>query len=225
MQRLVILYVSVFLLMGLGITPAWAIGVDDLPNFSTDTWILDQADILSRVNEGKISSSLKNLAKETGNQVRIVTIRHLNYGETIDSFADQLFTNWFPTPAEQTNQTLLVLDSVTNNTAIRTGENVKNTMSDKIASSVANDNIGVALREGNKYNEAFLSASDRLVAVLSGEPDPGAPEIQDNINTEGTFTAAEDTKKGSATIWVIGLLIVATIIPMATYFFYVGFSN
>ncbi len=225
MQRLIILIISVFFLLGLGIAPVGATGVYDLPSLSDNTWVIDQADILSRVNEGKINSNLKNLAETTGNEVRMVTIRRLDYGETIDSFADELFTTWFPTEAEQANQTLLVLDSVTNNATIRTGENVKTIMSDEIASSVAIDNIGVPLREGNKYNQAFVSAGDRLVAVLSGEPDPGAPEIQDKINTEGTFTAAEETQQGSATIWVVVLLVLATVIPMATYFFYVGFSN
>ena len=81
------------------------------------------------------------------------------------------------------------------------------------------------MREGNKYNQAFLDASDRLGVILSGQPDPGPPIVQEKINTEGTFTKAEDTDQGSATVWVIGLLVVATIIPMATYFFYVGFSN
>lgn len=40
------------------------------------------------------------------------------------------------------------------------------------------------LRKGDKYNEAFIAASDRISAVLSGEPDPGPPLEQDNISVE-----------------------------------------
>jgi uncharacterized protein len=60
-----------------------------------------------------------------------------------------------------------------------------------------------------------------LAAVLSGEPDPGPPIVENKISAESTFTKAEDTDRGSATILVVVLLILATVIPMLTYFAYV----
>jgi uncharacterized protein len=67
-----------------------------------------------------------------------------------------------------------------------------------------------------------LDVSDRIVAILSGKPDPGPPEIVDNIQVESTFASSEETAKerGNSTAWVIGLLIAATVIPMATYYIY-----
>ena len=85
--------------------------------------------------------------------------------------------------------------------------------------------MGYNIRKGNKYNQAFNEAGDRLVAVLSGQEDPGPPVIEDEIQTEGTFTSAEDTDDGSATVWVIGFLIVATVVPMVTYYWYVGIGG
>ncbi len=41
---------------------------------------------------------------------------------------------------------------------------------------------------------------------------------------EGTFTKAEDTDQENATAWIIGLLIAATVIPMATYYIYLVFQ-
>ena len=225
LQRLIVPLALIFAL-GVLAHPAYATGVKDLPNLGNDSaGVVDQAEVISRINEGKLNNTLKKLAKDTGNGVSLVAIRRLDYGETIDSFADKLFNTWFPTPEARANQTLLVVDSLTNNVAIRTGEAVKEVMGDDIAQSVAVDTVGVPLREDSKYNQALLDASDRLVAVLSGNPDPGPPEVQDTLNIEGTFTAAEDTDAGNATIWVIGLLIVATIIPMATYYLFVGTSN
>lgn len=78
----------------------------------------------------------------------------------------------------------------------------------------------VPLRNGNKYNQAFLDASDRLAAVLSGEADPGPPVVETAIQTEGTFARAEETDDRSATVIVVALLAAATIIPMATYYIY-----
>ncbi|MBD2410329.1 beta-propeller domain-containing protein, methanol dehydrogenase [Nostoc calcicola FACHB-389] len=222
--RLILPLVTLILAASLFSAPALATGVYQIPNLTSgnDTWVLDQGEVISRVNEGKISSAFDDLAKQTGNQVRIVTIRHFDYGETAESFTKELFEKWFPTKEAQGNQTLLVLDTATNNTAIITGDRVKSLLTDSIAESVADETLSIPLRQGNKYNQAFLDTSDRLVAVLSGKPDPGPPEINDNVQVEGTFKNAEETKavQGNATAWVIGLLIAATVIPMATYYIY-----
>ena len=204
--------------------PAFATGVYSIPNLTSDTWVVDEADLISRFNEGKISTAFDELAKQTGNEVRIVTIRRLDYGETPESFAKALFEKWFPTKEAQSNQTLLAIDSVTNGTAIVTGDKVKSVMSDDIAQSVASETVLVPLRNGNKYNQALLDAQERIVTVLSGEPDPGPPVVIDDVQTEGTFTKAEETDRPNATAWVIGLLIAATVIPMATYYIYLVFQ-
>lgn len=221
-QRLILPLALMILATQLAAYPAGATGVYQMPKVSAGdrTWVVDQADVLSRVNEGKISNILENLANQTGKEVRIVTIRRLDYGETPESFTKDLFETWFPASDAQANQTLLVIDTVTNGIGIRTGEQVKTLLPDSIAQSVTSETMLAPLREGEKYNQAFLDASDRLAAVLSGKPDPGPPQIAE-IQTEGTFKKAEETDANNATVWVIGLLLAATIIPMATYYLYV----
>ena len=210
----------------MAVLPALATGVYEMPVLSAGdrTWVFDKGDVLSRSSESNISSVLDNLENQTGKQVRLVTIRRLDYGETTATFTDQLFEQWFPTKEDQTNQILLVLDTVTNSAAIRTGEGVKSLLTDEIAQSVAGETVQVPLREANKYNEAFAAASTRIATVLSGEPDPGAPQVVDNIQVEGTFKKAEETDQGNATVVVVVLLVLATVIPMVTYFWYQGFS-
>ncbi|ARV60854.1 beta-propeller domain-containing protein, methanol dehydrogenase [Nostocales cyanobacterium HT-58-2] len=225
-QRLLLSIVMVLLASLSFATSASATGVYEIPTITSGdrTWVVDQAEVISRINEGKISNALENLANQTGNEVRIVTVRRLDYGETPESFTKALFEKWFPTKEAQANQTILMIDTVTNGTAIITGDKIKSLMPDETASSVANETVMAPLRDGNKYNQAFLDASDRLFAVLSGEPDPGPPQIVDKVQVEGTFTKAKDTDKGNATAWVVGLLIAATIIPMATYYIYQVFQ-
>lgn len=226
----VILSIGVLVLAaGLFVAPAKATGVYQMPNLSagSPTWVVDDAEVLSIVTKNKIKKTLENLAQETGNEVRLVTIRRLDYGETAASFTEKLFDKWFPTPEDGANQTLLVLDTLTNNDGIATGEGVKSIMSDEIAESVANETVQVPLRQGNKYNEALVAASDRLNAVLSGQPDPGPPEVTvgEDIQVARTFKTAEETDDKSATTIVIVMLVVATIVPMATYFWYQSFSG
>lgn len=218
--------IACVIIMGMGVPSALATSVYDIPPLAADTWVVDEGEVISRINEGKISEALADLAQQTGKQVRFVTIHRLDYGETAQSFTNDLFKQWFPDPSSQANQVILMLDTVTNNSAIVSGDGVKSLLSDDIANSVANETLLFPLRDGDKYNQAFLGASDRLVAVLSGQPDPGPPEIKDNTQVEGTYLTAEESeeKRGNSTAWVIGLLIAATIIPMATYYIYLVFA-
>ena len=216
---------ALFLLLGIGTTTASATGVYDLPVVSAgeDVWVYDNADTISRTTENQLSSTFKNLAKNTGNEVRMVVINRIDYGDTIESLTDGIFQKWYPTAEEQTNQTLLVLDTLTNRTAIKTGTEVSNLLTNDISESVVKETLIEPLRN-LQYNQALFDASDRIVAVLSGLEDPGPPEIKE-VNIEGTFTTAEETDDRSAAIWTIVLLILATVIPMVTYFWYVGFPG
>ena len=206
--------------------PAIATGLFDLPDFDANrVWVVDTANAISNANQSKLTKDLQELATKTGQQVRMVAVRRLDYGETVDSLAKEIFAAWYPTPEAQANQTLIVMDTLTNKATIRTGEAAKGLVNDDIANSIIDDTVGYNIRKGGKYNQAFIDAGDRLTAVLSGQEDPGPPAIEDEIQIEGTFTKAEDTDQGSATVWIIGFLIVATVIPMATYYWYVGLGN
>ncbi|MBD2094019.1 TPM domain-containing protein [Trichocoleus sp. FACHB-591] len=222
LQRLVLCLAVVMLAVQLVASPASATGIYEMPSSPPQTLLLDQADVISRLNEGKITKELEDLSQQTGNEVHLVVIRRLDYDESPEGFTNKLFEKWFPTPEAQAKQTLLVLDKVTNQAAIRTGDQVKAVMSDAIATSVAQETLLVPLVQGDNYNQAFLDVSDRLVAVLSGRPDPGPPQVVDNVRVEGTFATAEKTEqeRGNSLVWVVGLLVAATVIPMATYYFY-----
>jgi len=160
--------ILVLLLAWMNPQPAQATGVYQMPVVKSGeaTWVLDKGDVISRLNEGKLSNQLSELAQETGNEVRLVTIRRLDYGETIESFTQDLFEKWFPTAEEQSHQVLLVLDVVTNNSAIRTGEGTEDLLSQEMAESVSSETIQVPLRNGDRYNRAFLAAGDRLTTIF-----------------------------------------------------------
>lgn len=203
-------------------TPAIATGLFDLPTFDAErVWVVDQSNEISLDTENKLSSKFQDLAAQTGQDLRMIAIRRLDYGETINNLADEIFANWYPDPSAQANQTLLVIDTLTNTTAIRTGEAAAKLVNPEIIQSVIDDTVGYNLRAGNKYNQALLDAGDRLSVILSGQADPGPAEVEEEIQVEGTFTKAEDTDAGFAWTWVIVLLVLATVIPMVTYFWYV----
>jgi len=210
------------LLLILPLQSAQATAVFDLPIISagSDTWVVDEANVISRLNETNLTSSSQELASTTGFEVRYVTLRHLDFGQTIENFADQLFSAWFNDPEAQANQVLVVLDTVTNNAAVRTGATAQAQLSPEIANSVAQATMMAPLIDGDKYNQAFEDAKNRLVAVLSGQPDPGAPNLVAAIDVDRNFATAEETEanRSNTTTLVIVLLVLATVIPMVTYY-------
>ncbi len=229
LRQLVCFAAVAFFSLPLFITPALATSLYSMPQtLKSGTWVVDEASQISRINEGKISSSLSQLATDTGNEVRFVTIHRLDYGETAQSFADKLAEQWFPTPEARSNQTVIVLDDVTNDIGISVGDDAASIVTPDLAQSIVGQTMKVPLLQGNQYNLAFNSATERLVAVLSGEPDPGPPEAYDDtVDTERTFATAEETEatRGSSTTIVIVLLIAATVIPMATYYWYMSIGG
>ncbi|MEB3292775.1 MAG: TPM domain-containing protein [Synechococcales bacterium] len=204
--------------------PAIATNLSDLPA-APEAHVVDNASILSLSTEGQINSSLKDLQSQVGQEVYIVTVRGLDYDETSQSFTEKLFQAWFPEPSDQAKTTLLLIDSQTDDTGIVTGPAVKSVMSDAIATSVAKETVLVPLKFGNRYNQSMLDANERLVTVLSGKADPGAPDMKETVNVESTFATPEETEQSNATVWVIVLLVLATAIPMATYYLYLYLGN
>jgi uncharacterized protein len=224
LHRLLLPLIVAIFALGIFTLPAQATALYEVPTVSAGvpTWIIDKADVLSLSTESKVKGTLEQLAKNTGKEVRFVTIHRLDYGDTIQTFTDKLFKKWFPTEADRANQALIVLDNVTNTIGIQTGKETQSILTPAIATSIITETMPAPLRDGNKYNQAFGDAADRLVAVLSGQPDPGPPVMISTPELGRTYLKAEETEanRTNFTIVVIGLLIAATVIPMATWWWY-----
>jgi uncharacterized protein len=203
--------------------PAYATSVQEIPRPTSEEplWVVDEGEVLSRITEGALNKNLSNFAQDSGNELHVITIHRLDYGETTESFAQTLLERWFPDVDVRANRAVLVLDTVTSNASLAAGDRIETTLTEEIATSVVDETLGIPLRQG-RYNQALQAASDRLLAVLSGQPDPGPPKVIENVNVEGTYATAEETEmnRANSTVWVIGLLVAATVIPMATYYLY-----
>jgi uncharacterized protein len=223
-SRLGMLFAVTLALWQLWLYPAAATALYEIPSISkgVPTWSIDKADILSLSTKTKINGSLEKLAKSTGQEVRFVTLHRFDYGDTAQTFAEKIFKKWFPTEEDQANQMLVVLDDLTNTTGVVTGSGLQETMTEAIATSIAQETMLAPLRQGNRYNQAFSDGVDRIVTVLSGQPDPGPPVIKEAEVAGSTYLTAEETaaNRGSFTAIVVILLIAATVIPMATWWWY-----
>jgi uncharacterized protein len=68
------------------------------------------------------------------------------------------------------------------------------------------------------YNQSVNEGLARLEAVLRGNPDPGAPLLAVEETETSNYATREETEASSSNVVVIILLVLATLLPMATYY-------
>ena len=77
--------------------------------------------------------------------------------------------------------------------------------------------MSAPLRGGDRYRQATLDGINRLATVLSGGEDPGPPEEIVRTTLPTNIPTQEETESSNATTWIVVLLVLGTIIPMATW--------
>jgi len=202
---------------------AWATSLYQLPAAPTEaTWVLDEPEVLSRLTAIQLRDDLKAIAQDTGTEVRMVIIARVEYGQTIQEFMDDLLQTWYPTPAQQVNKVLVGLDVLSNSTAIAVGAGSNPRLDPDTIASIANTTLAYPARDGGRYNQALYDTKQRLGAILAGQPDPGEPQVAEEVlnNVNRTYATAEETEGSNATTIVIVVLVIATVVPMVTYFAY-----
>ncbi|MEN9208292.1 MAG: TPM domain-containing protein [Gloeomargarita sp. GMQP_bins_120] len=202
-----------------GMAAAQATAVSDLPATPPASWVFDEADVFSPSTVNQVNRILTQLSQDTGFQVHVVSLRRLDYGETANSFGEKLFQRWFPDGGAR--QVLVTLVARTATADLQAGAEVLPLLPSATAVSVVEETLLKPVRN-NVYNLALVNTVARLQAILSGQPDPGPPP-EEVERIEGTFATAAETRQ-SRDIWtavVIVLLILATVIPMVTYYWYV----
>ncbi|MDX1977832.1 MAG: TPM domain-containing protein [Pseudanabaenaceae cyanobacterium bins.68] len=213
LARLFCLILSVVFLWS---TPAIASEPSDLPELNEiepNTWVIDFANALSPYTETQVNQKLAQLNANTQAAVRFVTVQRIDFGQPVQEFAQQLFDRWFPEDAA--NQTLVLIATEDRRSAIVQGEQAKSLVTEPIAQSIASETVFFPTQKA-EFNKAVTDGSDRLIAVLSGQPDPGAPVIY--VAPEVEVAPAKPEDPVATGLWVIGLLVLATVIPMVTYF-------
>ncbi|XP_077218637.1 thylakoid lumen 18.3 kDa protein [Tasmannia lanceolata] len=188
----------------------------------TETYVFDDAGVLSRLTKSDLKRLLSDLESRKNLHINIVTVRKLTSKADAFEYADQVLERWYPTIEEGNNKGIVVLVTSQKEGAITGGPEFIKAVGDTVLDSTVSDNLPVLATE-EKYNEAVLSSTKRLVAAIDGLPDPGGPKFKDN-KRESNFKTKEETeeKRGQFTLVVGGLLVIAFVVPMAQYYAYVS---
>ena len=179
-----------------------------------ETLVIDEADVLSRASRGELESKLRSFEDQRVD-ARLITLRRLDYGISLNSFGEELLETW---SSPSGNPLLLMLIETQNKrSAVVADQKLEEQLPSSLLTSTARTTMTVPLREGDRYRQASVDGLTRLSTVLSGAEDPGPPQEIERVTLPTNIPTRAETEESDATKWVIILLVLGTIIPMATW--------
>ena len=214
LRRLAGVMAIALLVLGIAVPTAMAISPAELGSIRPSERVLDDADVFSRASRSELDSRLETLTDDRVD-ARVITVRRLDYGYSLDGFGEQLLENW--SGSGQEPLLLLLLEVQNKRAAVVAEESLQSQLPTSLLKSTARTTMSIPLREGDRYRQASLDGLNRLSVVLGGGEDPGPPEEIVRTALPTNVPTQAETEESNATTWVIVLLVLGTIIPMATW--------
>jgi len=204
---------ALLLLWPLG--PALAVSAADFPEAAPAERVIDSASLLSRSASAEVSRQLESFQAERVD-ARLVTLSQLDYGLSLEELGRRLVERWSD-PAQGRSQLLFLIDSQTNSAAVVSSAELDGRLTPTLLRSTGRTTMIQPIRDGARYRQASLDGIERLLTVIQGGEDPGEPEVPAVVTAPSNVPSREDTASSNARTWVLVLLVVGTIVPMATW--------
>ncbi|MGB5136398.1 MAG: TPM domain-containing protein [Prochlorococcaceae cyanobacterium] len=215
MIRSLLLATLAALLLLLPLGPALAVSAADFPEPAPAERVIDAASLLSRSASAEVGRRLESFEPERVD-ARLVTVSQLDYGLSLEELGRQLVERWSD-PAQGRSQLLFLIDSQTNSAAVVGSAELDGRLTASLLRSTGRATMVQPIREGARYRQASLDGIERLLTVIQGGEDPGEPEVPAVVTAPSNVPSREDTASSNALTWVLVLLVVGTIVPMATW--------
>ena len=213
-RRLLTSLLGAALCLFLAVPASFAISPSALGSTLPDEVVIDEAEVFSRASRAELEAKLKSFSDDRVD-ARLITVRRLDYGFSLSAFGDELLKTW---NSPSGNPLLLMLIETQNKrAALIADDELQTQLPASLLTSTARTTMTIPLREGDRYRQASIDGLNRLGTVLSGGDDPGPPEVIERVTLPTNIPTRADTESSNATTWVIVLLILGTIIPMATW--------
>jgi uncharacterized protein len=203
------------LLLVLPAAPALAVSASAFGDTSPQERVLDQAGVLSRAASADVTRQLEALAAEQVD-AHLITLKQLDYGLSLSQLGQDLLDLWQPS-AEGKGQLLFLIDAQTNAAVVVASPSLSGQLSINLLRSTARTTMTAPIREGARFRQASLDGIERITTVLQGGEDPGEPVVAQVISPASNVPSQEQTESSNAFTWVVVLLVVGTVVPMATW--------
>ncbi|KZR60868.1 MULTISPECIES: photosystem II repair protein Psb32 [Prochlorococcus] len=209
--------ISILLSLILLVPGAFAITTEDFPVARPEGHVVDSADVLSRVSRSQIEGRLVELGNERLD-ARLITLRKLDYGVSLSNFGSSLIDRWSTSAGEKELPLLVILiDAQTKQTVVLADTSLKSKLPDALLQSTGRTTMNKPVVGGERYQQASFDAITRLQVVLDGGEDPGPPIETFSAIKQTNIPSQEQTQNSNATLVVVVLMVVGTIVPMATW--------
>ena len=209
--------ISILLSLILLVPGAFAITTEDFPVARPEGHVVDSADVLSRVSRSQIEGRLVELGNERLD-ARLITLRKLDYGVSLSNFGSSLIDRWSTNAGEKELPLLVMLiDAQTKQTVVLADASLRSTLPEALLQSTGRTTMNKPVVGGERYQQASFDAIARLQVVLDGGDDPGAPVETISAIKQTNIPSQEQTQNSNATLIVVVLMVVGTIVPMATW--------
>ncbi len=206
---------------------AFAVAPEDFPVARPQNHVIDSADVLSRASRSSIEKHLVRLGDQQLD-ARLVTIRRLDYGLSLKQLGSDLLDRWSVDTSDQSQALqsqpsqanpllLLLIESQNKQAAVVADPELQTQLPDDLLTSVGRTTMSKQLRDGDRYRQAVFDGLERLEIVLAGGEDPGPPADLANTTMATNFPTQEETSGSNALTWIVVLLVVGSIVPMATW--------
>ena len=203
-----------------GVGPALALSSGDFPAQAPSAHVLDEAHVLSRASAQEIERELASFNDERVD-AKVITVSRLEYDLNLQRLGEDLLNRWqSPANGRESGSPpllLLLIDAQTRSTAVVAAEGLSGRLPAELLTSTADTTMALPLRSADRYRQASLDALSRLGAVLRGGEDPGEPLQEEAPILASNIPSKEDTESSHAFTWVVVLLVIGTVVPMATW--------
>ena len=211
------LLIAASLCFFLAVPAGFALSPQDLPAQPPDEAVLDSADVLSRAGKNEIETRLNQL-ESSKVDARVITLRKLDYGLSLKGFGEELVERWSNNDNRSERPLLLFLEETQNKqAAVVISAELSDQLPDALLRSTARTTMSQPMRDGERFRQASMDGIDRIAVVLDGGEDPGPPIEIERTTIPTNVPTVEETRESNAFTWVIVLLVVGTIVPMATW--------
>ncbi|MEB3319230.1 MAG: TPM domain-containing protein [Cyanobacteriota bacterium] len=203
-----------------GVSPALALSASDFPAELPAEHVLDGAHVLSRASSQEIERALAGFNDERVD-AKVITVSRVDDDISLQRLGDDLVNRWQSTASGRDGGAspllLLLIDAQTRSTAVVAAAGLSGRLPAELLRSTADTTMALPLRSADRYRQASLDALTRLGVVLRGGEDPGEPLQEEAETLASNIPSKEETESSHAFTWVVVLLAIGTVVPMATW--------
>lgn len=165
MKRILKAIVLIIITISILSTAAFAEG--SYPSPTSEFFVNDFANVLNQSTQDRIQSLGKQLEDATSAQVVVVTINTLD-GQDIDSFANELFTEWGIGQKDKDNGVLILNAVQERQLRIEVGYGLEGALPDITTAEIRNNNMNPYLKN-NDYDNGILNGYIAVVNAVAQE--------------------------------------------------------